>query len=514
MPLIPMRASRLYLIASAALLPAGLGLGCNALLDFGSYTVSNDSGADVNSEALSDGGTGPDADGTCTSTPTDRQQFERACTGATCQPFDNGRVPFVDGGLRPLPASTPDAAPDGPVDDGSADSGGSEGGTPDAGVAVACATLPNVVYGIGSSALQTFLGRVAGDFATTKGITFVYQVTSGSCVGVQAVLDGSFKITGTANSFDSLGNAIPCSLPPGGVTADIGVSDVFATTCQQLPNGLPQGVKENFGPVQTMTFAVPTTSQQSSISLEAAYNVFGFGDDSEVNPWIDATHIFQRNSLSGTQNMIAATIGVPAAQWQGVAHASSSTMVSDLKTAGQDPNPATADKTIGILSVDNVQANPSILRALAFQDVGQSCGYYPDSTSTALDKANVRDGHYPIWGPSHFYNFIDANGAPINANAQSFIDSLSGTNQLVGVDLLQLYAQNHLIPICAMHVTRTSDGSDYGPFTPQATCNCYFDLQATGQTSCVTCQTDSNCPASSPTCRQFGNPPTGYCEIQ
>jgi hypothetical protein len=130
------------------------------------------------------------------------------------------------------------------------------------------------------------------------------------------------------------------------------------------------------------------------------------------------------------------------------------------------------------------------------------------------DKANVRDGHYPIWGPSHFYNLVNGSGVPLNPKAQIFIDALSGITPLPGVDLLQLYAQNHVVPICAMHVQRTSDGGNYSPFLPPATCNCYFDAQATGKTACPTCTTNSDCPKSAPACRQFGNPPTGYCELQ
>ncbi len=39
------------------------------------------------------------------------------------------------------------------------------------------------------------------------------------------------------------------------------------------------------------------------------------------------------------------------------------------------------------------------MRLLPCQDAGQSCGYYPDSSATSLDKQNVRDGHCAIWGP-------------------------------------------------------------------------------------------------------------------
>jgi hypothetical protein len=512
-----MRHSRIVVALASVALPLGVvaGLGCNSILGFGSYTFSDGGDAGATAEASSDArfdGSPDGAEAACP-VPTDRAQFESACTTAQCEPFDDSRLP-LDGGLRPLPSPPPpDAGPDGQGgEDGAtaADAATDEAGAPDAGGPVPCASLSNPVYATGSSALVLFLGTV-GTALFSSGITFVYQ-TSASCIGVQSVLQPGFVMTGTATYYDASGSAITCALPAGGQPVDIGVSDVFATTCQQLPNGLPGNVKENLGPVQTMVFTVPTTSQQNSISLVAAYDVFGFGAESMVSPWTDASQIFQRNSSSGTQNMLAAAIGVPAAQWMGVVHASSGAMVTDLQTAGKDPT--TANQTIGVLSIDYVQENPATLRPLAFQDDGKSCGYFPDSTSTANDKANVRDGHYPLWGPSHFFNFVDAQGAPINANAQAFIDALSGISPLQGVDLLQLYATHHVVPLCAMHVQRSSDGADYGAFTPPSTCNCYFDLQATGQTACKTCTSSSGCPASTPTCSQFGNPPVGYCELQ
>src|SRR5207342_3693796 len=81
---------------------------------------------------------------------------------------------------------------------------------------------------------------------------------------------------------------------------DIGVSDVYASSC---PGGesLMDGVKDYLGPVQAMTFVVPTASTQTIISAEAAYLVYGFGNDSQASPWTDDTKIEQRSATSGTQ---------------------------------------------------------------------------------------------------------------------------------------------------------------------------------------------------------------------
>ena len=43
-------------------------------------------------------------------------------------------------------------------------------------------------------------------------------------------------------------------------------------------------------------------------------------------------------------------------------------------------------------------------RSSAASDVykrqGQYYAYYPDSTSSSIDKKNVRDGHYTVWSPT------------------------------------------------------------------------------------------------------------------
>lgn len=516
-----MRASRSRLsfslpfaLASAtSLLGGATALSCNSVLGFGSYTISNDAG-DATADAKGDTASNPaDAGVDGCPTPTDKQELENACTSAACQPF-TGVSP--EGGLQSLPPVAPppeggssasvDASSGGGSDASSPEDAGDESGT----TGTLCSTLSNPVYATGSSALSLFLGTVGG--ALSSSLTFIYQ-TSSSCVGVADIISGT-AITGTADYYDITGAAHSCTLPAGGVPVDIGISDVFDTTCTPFPNGPPPNLKENLGPVQTMAFAVPTASTQSAISFEAAYYVFGFGAAAgapSVSPWSNPDLIFQRSSTSGTQNMIGATINVPAAQFQGLKNSSTGAMESALETADQGTNPSQA---IGILATDYAETYPPYIRLIAFQDRGQTCGYYPDSTAAANDKANVRDGHYPIWGPSHFYTLVDGSGNPINQKAQTYIDSLSGLAPLTGVDLIQLYAHYHVVPLCAMHVQRSGDGGDYTPYLPPETCDCYYDLQATGSTTCQSCTSSETCPASAPVCRQFGNPAVGYCELQ
>jgi ABC-type phosphate transport system substrate-binding protein len=489
------------------LLALAAAVGCAQVLDATGYHTGG---------SIPDGGAVPDADATtgdgssCNDAPETKLDLLNACTGAQCTTVPASQL--LDGGRRALPpADMTDAGGD--LDAGS-DAAPMEGGMPDAGM-TACASFPNVVYATGSTALVPFIAKVAQVLEQTGKATVVFQ-SAGSCTGVNAMLDpASTKMTGTAFSFDA--NATdptmaqkPCALADSGVEADVAISDVFATTCVSLPQGLPDTLEDTFGPTQAMTFVVPTKSLQASITADAAYNVFGFGATSGVDPWTDPSLMFRRSASSGTQSMIAKVIGVPADQWSGKADKGSSDVLNDIINAGLMGD-AVANKAIGILSADIAEDNRDRVRVLAFQDVGQSCAYTPDSSPTAHDKINVRDGHYSVWGPSHVFTRL-SHGTPINPNAQQLAGALGGTVPLQGVDLIQLYAQKHLVPQCAMRVSRTSDGGDFKAFKPMQSCGCYFEASAVGSTSCKKCSTSSECPASAPNCNQFGSPPQGYCE--
>jgi hypothetical protein len=494
--------------------------GCNALIDSSGYyevlQPLTESGAPV------DGGT-------C-KTGTDRRSLEQACTNGACVPFTS-HVPSCDGGLCPLPAATttPDAGSAAAVE--ASISGGTEAGvsaaadSDDGGTTLSCSHVaadPNrIVYVTGSTALASFIGEVSSALASN--FTVVYQ-QSGSCVGVRSAIDPADNVlssaNGTATYYTSGGAQQTCTLDPeAGLAADIGASDVFYSTCylgQSVTPPLPAGVSENFGPVQIMNFAVPQSSSAQSISLTAAYYVFGFGGSTyPISPWTDPNQLQIRSANSGTQALIAAAIDVPPALWRGIDHATSQDVGDALVAAGKASNPKTANTALGILASDYLLQNAQVLRGLAVQDENAACGYYPNSTAFARDNANARDGHYPLWGPSHFYARIDsATNLPLKPGVAQFIDGLNGVTPLPGLDLVAEYAAKGLVPQCAMHVTRTNDGGDYTPFKAASTCNCYFDLHATGATTCQACNEDTDCPSSAPNCNKFGPAPQrGYCDL-
>src|SRR6185369_9525277 len=172
---------------------------------------------------------------------------------------------------------------------------------------------------------------------------------------------------------------------------------------------------------------------------------------------------------------------------------------------------AAANASLGILSADTIDSLGlrAELRMLAYQDSHQSCAFFPDSTATSKDKRNVRDGHYPIWGPMHLLYKVNAAGEPLNATIReqllNIVGYLSGSKPLPNnLSLLDTYAQSGLVPECAMHVTRTADG---GPITfaqPDNPCSCLFDI-AVGLNTCKECHVQGDCSAGQ-ICFQ------GYCE--
>jgi hypothetical protein len=95
-----------------------------------------------------------------------------------------------------------------------------------------------------------------------------------------------------------------------------------------------------------------------------------------------------------------------------------------------------AEQTIGILSLQRYDGVRDQVKILAFESFGQEClgAVYPDSTPTAFDKQNVRDGHYTIWGYLWAVAAVDGGGAPSGLAAAQFIDFLTGTTPINDAD--------------------------------------------------------------------------------
>jgi hypothetical protein len=436
----------------------------------------------------------------------------------------------------------------------------------------ACSAYPNPVYISGSSASEPVLEALAG---LLTGISIIY-FSPDSCLGLSDMLSempsteqnsgvGPFYLS-TANG---TGSAVACNFDATPQVPDIGVSDVFLKTCEsQISLTVPAGVTlaEIQGPIQAMTFVVPSGSDATAISGEAAYVVFGYDGTPAVGQWNAPGDIFVRANTSGTLNMIGTAIGLNSVDWANTAPSltppaqqasGTGAMFTDVSTS---PN---ANATIGILSYEGAvqrnakaaAANPAqpTVKILPYQPLGASCGYLPDSSSTSPDRINVRQGAYDIWGPLHFLVKVDSNGNPVPNNVATspaamatvlnyFIETgpassvgipadseaavktvpfpISGSDAggITPSDATALVTAEStlsvggVVPWCAMQVLRTSEIGAPASYQPAQGCGCFFENSATGKTVSPYCQACSSPADCNDPC--FPKCNYGFCEAQ
>ena len=156
-----------------------------------------------------------------------------------------------------------------------------------------------------------------------------------------------------------------------------------------------------------------------------------------------------------------------------------------------------------MLSSDYADRERGNLTTLAFQARGQICAYFTDSTKVAKDKRNVRDGHYTMWGPLHFFTRLVGNAPDERAGAFALRFSVPQLDQ----DLIAGIAQASTVPPCAMNVTRSEEMGAMKPYDPPYHCGCYFDSLVGGQ-SCALCTSPQDCPTDRPSCNY------GFCETR
>jgi hypothetical protein len=446
-------------------------------------------------------------------TPQQPEDFLNQCTTAQCLPFDNcqrlglcGDASDLDAALVAPPVPEAAAAP----------------APPDAGDAAdvdlpSCIDATNgraqVIYMTGSSNFPPLLATLAPLIVAT-GFTPVYQVTN-SCTGVRSIFGaGDDRVmvdpppgpsAKYAAYFAQDGTETPCTLGRDGAQVDVGESDIFSTTCDGF--GTPTStIGEFLGPVQAMVFVVPGKSQETAITAEAAREIFGMGGGNAA-PWTNPLLYFIRNANTGTQQQIGHAIGVPANQFWGTDRGTAANLDALMKDI---TDPAVAEQAIGIISADYYDDDRANLNALAFRGQDQDCAYLPDSTHYKKDKRNVRDGHYPVWGPLHFFAAVE-NGDAVSPAARAFVSVVAVPNVPRG--LLDAFIASSLVPSCAMSVQRASELGPLSSFAPPFQCGCYFeaspDVNGAPAAGCTPCNTANDCTdPTRPACN------LGYCEVQ
>jgi hypothetical protein len=390
-----------------------------------------------------------------------------------------------------------------------------------------CANLTNPVYfqvGDTQTNLMNVLGRALRD-NTPNPITLVF-VTNGSCTNIASAYSTSGSngtgsntptpVTATMTYIPSstespgweLGSAnFTCSPGSAGTVPDVFNSAVFNSACTSAAP--PADLQITNGPIQAYVMSVPAMSDQTAITAEEAYFVFGFGMAGMISPWTDESEMFIRTTTKSTLITWADSINVPPDKWHGTMFGSSSSVVASLQTA------QTPEAAIGILGDEVYDADRSTLHVLAYRTYGQYGAYFPDSTFTAFDKQNLRDGHYFVWSPTVWMNFFNGpvgsgGSTAVNPNAQYIIDLITGQDSLASpapnFDSPTVVASIGVVPDCAMGVQRSLDAGGLSLYTPPQSCKCKFE-SIVATTDCATCDGSggSNTCATG-VCRN------GYCE--
>ncbi|HEV7557334.1 MAG TPA: hypothetical protein VGO00_17825 [Kofleriaceae bacterium] len=372
-----------------------------------------------------------------------------------------------------------------------------------------CATdVPNPIFITGSTNLPPLVKAVQPLLATGSPAYTAVFAPQTSCKGAASIYDldpNKHKVTSVTNGtnnypffYDASGVQTYCLLDATGVTIDVGESDVYPSSCAYTPQS---NVADYTGPIQAITFVVPAGSSQTAISAEAAHLVFAAGgDNGKIAPWTDSTLYFTRSSGTGTIQLPSRAIGLAPTAWWGEDRLSASNLVASMEAI--DPN--VAERAIGVLSSDFADRSRANLRTLAFQQSGQKFGYLPDSSPESFDKANVRDGHYPIWGQIHL---IASTSGGIPSQAASALVTQFTVPKL-DEGLVGAIISAGFVPPCAMKVTHTEEVGPLASYSPTFACSCYFDNRVNGATSCQTCAGPGECPSSAPACNY------GYCEAQ
>jgi hypothetical protein len=375
--------------------------------------------------------------------------------------------------------------------------------------AAPCADLPNPIYlqvGDTQSALMRRLGRALRD-NTPKPITLVW-FTSPSCTNISAMYTPTPIAAGRAMQYVASAAEDPmwtpatpnrtCEAPSANVQPpDVGNSALFNSACTTATP--PATVVLTHGPVQAYVLAVPKASNQTSITSEEAYFVFGFGGAGMISPWMNEAQLFIRAVTTSTLLAWAANIGVPADKWKGDRRPGSPEVVASLQTS------TSPQQAIGILGAEVYDQFRDTLSQLAFRARGQQAAYYPDSTYSARDKKNVRDGHYTVWSPTIWMDFVSGT-TPVKADARYVIDLIAGhtVTPAPSFDMISIIAAVGLVPDCAMGVKREVEGGPLSIYRPTESCACRFESITTTTSACQTCTTT----CATGTCRN------GFCEVQ
>jgi hypothetical protein len=387
------------------------------------------------------------------------------------------------------------------------------------------------VYVESGDTQEALLKRLGRQLRDTANITIVFWLT-GSCTLTPNLYAGTPIATGQVmdyipstleNPTWTTANAESTCTVTSPTAPQLGISALYPASCQLGGPEAGSNVGLINGPIQAYTFIVPPsqfTADGTAIYAEEAHTAFGANKGAglvKLNgtaEWNDPMQMFFRPTTKSTLVSTAFNIQLTAAAMaQGAVQEAASSGVLSAVAAATSPN------AIGILGdeVYDTQGRGHV-NVLAFRAYGQNQAYFPDSTPTAFDKQNIRDGHYTMWSPTVYITQVDGNNVPTNPAIRYITDTVTGNAAATPpdggapIDGLADVTAVGLTPGCAMQVTRATpqDGTPIEAAATPPTCTCYFLSKIPGATgtpaNCTPCGGDSGACAAGQTCLR------GFCE--
>jgi hypothetical protein len=395
-----------------------------------------------------------------------------------------------------------------------------------------CSGLPGtIVYIESGDTQQALLKKLGRQLRDAANITIVYWLT-GSCTLTPNLYDGNPIAAGQVmnylpstaeNAAWTTADAENTCTVTSPTAPGLGISALYPASCQLGGPDAGSSIGLIEGPIQAYTFIVPPSqfaNDGMAMYAEEAHATFGAHKGEGlvmVNgtpEWNDPMQMFFRPTTKSTLVSTAFNIQLTAeVMAQGALQEPASSQVLSAVAAATSPN------AIGILGdeVYDSQGRDKV-NVLALKAFGQNHAYFPDSTATAFDKQNIRDGHYSMWSPTVYITKVDSSGEPTDPAVRYITDTVTGNAAAMPpdggppIDGLADITGVGLTPGCAMQVTRTlpQDGAPISRATTAPSCTCYFLSKIPGATgtppNCTTCTGDTQCTASGQTCIR------GFCE--
>lgn len=188
------------------------------------------------------------------------------------------------------------------------------GTTPASAVPCDGIALPHKIFGAGDSAFTATLKRVALAIGNdTNGVlaeqTTVFYSDPNACDAYTDFLAGKsnrvFKYWLAGSTADQIREA-----RAGGQPLDFAHLPSELDLCGETEP--PAWVGSFPAPVQTLSLVTGALSDQTVLSAEALYLIYGFGPSGQVSPWTDGSGVFNRQSTAFVTGLLGRAIQVPA----------------------------------------------------------------------------------------------------------------------------------------------------------------------------------------------------------